>query len=225
MKQNSRPDLIKIPYSVPPHQIKEGVTQLKADEKNISLKVFGDHNLLNLNAAKLVCKALNLTEKDFYEAIQSFKGAAKRLELLGMNERTVVFKDFAHSPSKVKATIHAVKKQYPDKKIVAVLELHTFSSLNQNFIEQYAGTMDEADKAIVFCDEHTLARKGTNSINLFVINNIFNNLELEFFTSSKNLEECLVGLDYDDVVLLLMSSGNFGNLNLLEINYKILSKY
>lgn len=220
-----RSDLNVVPYSILEHRIESGVTQILVNKKTIPLQIFGDHNLLNLSAAKNVCIVLGLTEEDFFEAIQSFKGAAKRLELLGKNEHTIIYKDFAHSPSKVKATIHAARVQYPGKKIVAVLELHTFSSLNPDFIGQYVGTMDEADQVAVFCDEHLLAKKDSIGINLFVINKIFNNLELELFTSAERLKEYMFSLNYEGVVLLLMSSGNFGNLNLLELNNKILSKY
>lgn len=218
-------NLIKIPYGIPPHKIESGITQLVVAEKLVPLQIFGDHNLLNLNAAKKVCVTLGLTEEDFYVAIQSFKGAAKRLELLGKDEHVTIFKDFAHSPSKVKATIHSVKKQYSNRELVSVLELHTFSSLNETFLEQYAGTMDEADQAIIFCDEQNLSHKGIKKMDLLVIRKFFSNLELEYFTSSEKLKKYLINLNYKNKVLLLMSSGNFGNLNLLELKDKILSKY
>ena len=218
-------NLVKIPYGIPLYKIESGITQLIVGQKLIPLQIFGDHNLLNLNAAKSVCVALGLTEENFYVAIQSFKGAAKRLELLGKNEHVTIFKDFAHSPSKVRATIHAVKMQYSNQKLVSVLELHTFSSLNETFLEQYAGTMDEADEAIVFCNEQNLMHKGIKKIDLLVIRKFFNNLELEYFTSPEKLEEYLINLNYKNKALLLMSSGNFGNINLLTLKDKILSKY
>ncbi|MFN8405884.1 MAG: Mur ligase family protein [Sphingobacteriaceae bacterium] len=218
-------NLIKIPYQIPDHQIESGITKLIVNKRKIPLQIFGDHNLLNLTAAKFVCTALGLQEENFYEAIQSFKGAAKRLELLGKNEHVVIFKDFAHSPSKVRATIHAVKTQYVNKKLISVLELHTFSSLNETFLTQYAGTMDEADQVIIFCNEATLSHKGAKKIDLLAMNKFFRNLELEYFSSPDNLEKYLSSLNYENKVLLLMSSGNFGNMNLLTLKDKILSKY
>lgn len=215
----------KISYQIPEHRIESGVTKLIVNNKKIPLQVFGEHNLLNLTAAKLICTTLGISDEAFYEAISSFKGAAKRLELLGQNEQVVIFKDFAHSPSKVKATIHAVKTQFFNKKLIAILELHTFSSLNETFLSQYSGTMDEADQAIIFCDEIILAQKGAKKIDLLRIKELFSNLELEYFSSGENLEKYLGNLSYNNKALLLMSSGNFGNMNLLTLKDKILSKY
>ena len=141
---------LTIPYSLPAYFIQKGVTFLQTEFGNIPLKIFGKHNLLNLQAAKLACEAVNVSEEDFYRAIQSFKGASKRLELIAENEWSVVYKDFAHSPSKLKATVEAVKEQYSDFEIVACMELHTFSSLTEGFLGQYEGCMDAATIGIIF---------------------------------------------------------------------------
>ncbi|MGZ5222537.1 MAG: UDP-N-acetylmuramate--L-alanine ligase, partial [Chitinophagaceae bacterium] len=144
---HGRKDIQFHPYQVPEHSIERGVTKVKIDDQETELKVFGDHNLLNLNAAWLVCKQLGLTSKEFSKAIGSFTGAAKRLELLSKNDSTVFYRDFAHAPSKVKATIEAVKNQFPNRRFIAALELHTYSSLNEAFMKEYNGAMDPADEA------------------------------------------------------------------------------
>jgi UDP-N-acetylmuramate: L-alanyl-gamma-D-glutamyl-meso-diaminopimelate ligase len=141
------------------HHIVNGVTTLELESVNGPLSVFGDHNLLNLNAAFLVCKELDVTAAQFIEAIADFKGASKRLEVLARGNGSVVFRDFAHAPSKLQATIDAVRQQFPDRNLVAVFELHTFSSLNSKFMNEYSGSMDKADHALVFYSSHALELK------------------------------------------------------------------
>ena len=123
------------------------------------MQIFGDHNLQNISGAQLVCRQLGLTDEQFYAAIAEFKGASRRLEVLAETENCVVFNDFAHSPSKLKATTEAVKTQFPERKLVACLELHTFSSLKKEFLPQYKNSMDAADLAIVYFNPHTIAHK------------------------------------------------------------------
>ncbi|RYX91135.1 peptidoglycan synthetase, partial [bacterium] len=160
---NSKANIKRIPYAIPSHKIKDGVTYLLPNE--VPLKVFGDHNLMNLNAAKLVCQQLEISENEFMQAISSFTGAAKRLELLSAKNHTNVYKDFAHSPSKLKATIEAVKAQFTDRKLIACIELHTFSSLNKAFLSEYKNTMNDADLAIVYIDEKTFQHKKMEPLN------------------------------------------------------------
>ncbi|MFD2147282.1 glutamate ligase domain-containing protein [Mucilaginibacter antarcticus] len=149
----------KQPYTLPAYKINNGVTTVLHNGEQYPLEVFGDHNLLNIEAAKLVCQGLGISNEDFYKHITTFKGAARRLELVGKSDTATVFKDFAHSPSKLAATMQAVKAQFPDRKLIACIELHTFSSLNKDFLEQYAHTMDKADEAIVFIDKKTFEQK------------------------------------------------------------------
>ena len=151
--------LQKYPYTVHPHEIRNGITYLITPDGEYPLKIFGKHNLANLHAAKYACSAVGISEKEFYSAITSFKGASKRLEEIAKNDHSIVFKDFAHSPSKLKATIEAVKSQFPDKKLIACMELHTFSSLSENFLKEYDGSMDMADEAVVFYSPQALAHK------------------------------------------------------------------
>ncbi len=213
-------DLNKKPYSLLPHTLNKGQTILITDEGEIPLEIFGDHNLLNLNAARLVLNELGISNNDFYAAVQSFKGAARRLELLAKNEFTSVYKDFAHSPSKLKATILAVKKQFPERELIAVIELHTFSSLNKDFLEEYAGTMNDANEAIVFIDETIFLQKRLELYDEKVVKHAFANTRVKFFNNIEILEVFLSYINYKSKNLLLMSSGNFAGLDLIKLANK-----
>jgi len=208
----------KIPYAIPPHKVVDGTTFLLP---NTPLKVFGNHNLMNLNAAKLVCEQLGINEDEFRAAITSFTGAAKRLELLSSINNTNVYKDFAHSPSKLKATIDAVKAQFQDRKLVACMELHTFSSLNAAFLTQYKNTMDKADVRIVYVDEKTFLHKKMEPLGKAAIEVAFKDTNLLFFNDSVALENYLRTLNFEHTNLLLMSSGNFGGMDLIKLAYEL----
>ncbi|MBE9600073.1 UDP-N-acetylmuramate--L-alanine ligase [Pedobacter sp. MC2016-24] len=208
-------DIEKIGYEIPAHEVKGGITYLLPDET--ALKVFGDHNLMNLNAAKLVCAQLGIDGKDFNLAISSFTGAAKRLELLSSRDETNVYKDFAHSPSKLRATIEAVKTQFPDRKLVACIELHTFSSLNKDFLVQYADTMEGADTAIVYIDEKTFQHKKIEPFSKNDVQTAFKSVDLHFFNNVLSLENYIQSINFYRKNLLLMSSGNFGGLDLMKL--------
>ena len=214
LAENFKGKIKKIGYALLDNEVIEGVTYLKTTYGDIPLNVFGNHNILNLNAARLVCLELGVTEQDFFEAIKTFNGAARRLELLGKNENSVVFKDFAHSPSKLVATIEAVKKQFPDRKLIALIELHTFSSLNKEFLDQYSGTMDAADEAIVFIDDKIFLQKKLEPYDEFVVKQAFDNIRVNFFNNVEILERFLSSINYKGKNLLLMSSGNFGGMDL-----------
>ena len=129
--------ILLLPYEVPAHEIVNGETHVTIEDASGILSVFGNHNLLNLNAAWLACKQLGMTAEAFVVAMRDFSGASKRLEILAKNDQTIVYRDFAHAPSKVKATMEAVHQQFPTRRLIAVLELHTFSSLNEKFMDQY----------------------------------------------------------------------------------------
>lgn len=212
---HSTANIEKIPYEIPAHEVKNGVTSLLPD--HTLLKVFGNHNLMNLNAAKLVCKELGIEDEEFNRAIASFTGAAKRLELLSSINDTNVYKDFAHSPSKLKATIEAVKSQFTERKLVACIELHTFSSLNKEFLAQYANTMSNADIAIVYIDEQTFAHKKIQPFSENEVQTAFGSNKLQFFNHSDQLKDYLLKLNFGHTNLLLMSSGNFGGLDLINL--------
>lgn len=209
------------PYGVHPYYIRDGVTYLKHGEKSYPLQIFGKHNLMNINAARLACNALGLTDEQFYEAIVSFKGASKRLELVAKTDECAVYKDFAHSPSKLKATIDAVREQYPGRKLVACMELHTFSSLTEEFLQQYAHAMDEADVAMVYYSPAAVHHKKLPPIHPEMIYKAFQRDDLHVFNDSEKLQNALLTTDWHKSVLLLMSSGNFDGINLNQFGEKI----
>ena len=215
MVEMSDAEVRKIPYAIPVHRLENGITYLMPQQTE--LKVFGDHNLMNLNAAKLVCAELNINEEEFNAAIASFSGAAKRLELIGSVNHTNVYKDFAHSPSKLKATIQAVKSQFTDRKLVAMIELHTFSSLNKDFLNEYKDSMKAADVPIVYIDEQTFVQKRMEPLTAEDIKNAFGNDEILFFNDPLLLAAYLKNLDFVNTNLLLMSSGNYAGLDLLNL--------
>jgi UDP-N-acetylmuramate: L-alanyl-gamma-D-glutamyl-meso-diaminopimelate ligase len=194
-----------IAYSTPKHEIKNGITTLK----NNKLLIFGNHNLQNLNAAKLVCNELGVSDNDFFEQIATFKGASKRLELVKRTETSALYKDFAHSPSKLKATSSAMKKQFENRKLVACMELHTFSSLNDEFLAQYKGSMDTPDTAIVYFSPEAIAHKKLELITKQQVHSAFNREDLLVFTDTKKLEDYLTTLNWNNQNLLMMSSGTF----------------
>jgi len=208
-------------YTSPDYVIENHTYKILFKEEKIPLQIFGVHNLLNMNAARLTCHAIGVSDEDFYRAIQSFKGASKRLELVYENETCAVYKDFAHSPSKLKATIDAVKEKYADRKLVACIELHTFSSLTAEFLTQYAHTMDNADYAFVYFNPHTLAHKKLPPLDNETIYTSFKNKNIQIYQDSKALVDKLVSLKWTNQNLLMMSSGNFDGIDYEETIKKI----
>lgn len=207
----------KLPYSLPEYTIDNGITYLETLDGSMPIEVFGAHNLSNLAGAKWICQNMGIDEAEFYEAIASFKGASKRLEKIAQTPTAVAYKDFAHSPSKVKATTQAVKKQYPDKKLVACLELHTYSSLNTQFLTEYQGALDAADVAVVFYSPDAVAIKKLEEISKEQIEKAFNREDLIVYTNPDEFKSFLLVQEFTDSVLLLMSSGNYGGLNFDEV--------
>jgi UDP-N-acetylmuramate: L-alanyl-gamma-D-glutamyl-meso-diaminopimelate ligase len=219
--EKARNDIKKYPYSIPEHFIEDGITYLIVNDKNLPLLVFGDHNLMNLNGARLVCNQLKISDELYYQAIQSFGGAAKRLELVKKNATTSVYKDFAHSPSKLKATTQAVKIQFPNRKLIACMELHTFSSLNEEFLAQYDGAMALADEAIVYFNPHTIAHKKLTSISEEQVKKAFGGNNLKVYTDSNLLLKDLLKMNFDNKNLLMMSSGNFDGIDFKELGNSV----
>jgi UDP-N-acetylmuramate: L-alanyl-gamma-D-glutamyl-meso-diaminopimelate ligase len=212
---NRKIDLI--PYQTPAFKIKTGQTFLDTPIMGVPLSVFGRHNLMNLNAARLACKEAGIDTQDFYQAISTFEGAAKRLEKIADTASAVIYKDFAHSPSKLKATIEAVKEQFVDRKLIACIELHTFSSLNEDFLKEYSNTMIGADFAVVFIDEKTFLHKKMKPFSEETVLSAFGGKNLVFFNQKENLEGYLSTFKFKDINLLMMSSGNFGGLDLISL--------
>ena len=215
--ESSTHSIKKYEYSTPVYQIDDGVTYIDTPDGLMPLEIFGDHNLQNLAGAKWVCQHMGIDEEDFYEAIASFKGASKRLEKIAESSETVIYKDFAHSPSKVKATTEAVKKQYAQRDVIACLELHTYSSLNAEFLAEYKGALDKADKAVVFYSPHAVKIKQLYSVSEEQISNAFQRDDLIIFTNPTEFKEFLFSQKLDQSAVVLMSSGNYGGLDFEEI--------
>lgn len=211
-----------IGYGTPKHKISDGTTFLIDDEeKEFGLSVFGEHNLQNIEAALQICVHLGISKNQFYKSISSFTGAAKRLEKLTETENFIAFKDFAHSPSKLEATVNAAKNQYPARKIIAIVELHTFSSLNKTFLKQYKNTLNQADIGCVYYSHATIAHKKLDSIDENEVKKAFNRTDLHTITESDSLKEFILNQNCKNAVVLFMSSGNFGGLNLQELTTAI----
>lgn len=208
-----RRDVEYIPYNQKPGIIRDGKTYISANGIDVPLKVFGDHNLQNIEGARVVCNKLGISDEKFYESISSFSGAARRLEKVFEKGTHVIFRDFAHSPSKLKATIQAVREQYPEQKLVACMELHTFSSLQKEFLKEYKGTMKQADHAIVYFNPDTLSHKKLPSLEKGVISSSFGRDSLMVFDKAADLQNYLDDLERNETVLLLMSSGSFDGIS------------
>ena len=218
MVQNCSNSIRKLEYSLPEFLIENDITYLITDEGRLPLKIFGDHNLSNLSGAKLICQLMGVQEEEFNSSIVSFGGADKRLEsLLEMNDRAF-FKDFAHSPSKVSATTNALKIQYKNRKLIALLELHTFSSLNEDFIGEYRNSLKQADTRILFYDPKAVESKGLKNISVQKIKDSFNDDNMIVFSNSDQLKTYLFELSYDNTNLLFMSSGNYASIDLEVLN-------
>lgn len=210
-------------YKTPENIVEDGITNIVDSGQKIPLKVFGDHNLQNIAGALLVCKQIGISKDQFYDAITTFGGSSRRLEIIAENEKSIVFYDFAHSPSKLKATTEAVKKQYADRKLIAVMELHTFSSLKKEFLPHYSGAMNLADEAIVYFNPHTIEHKKLEPISIEMIKSGFARKDLKVFTDSDKLFTYLQSVNISSTNLLLMSSGNFSGKNIKKEAFKIIT--
>jgi len=203
----------KYPYKTPAYQVEYGTTLLQTPEGLMPVEIFGKHNLNNLEGARWICQLMGIDADDFYEAIASFSGASKRLEKLAESATSVAYKDFAHSPSKVMATTRAVKDQYPDRQLLACLELHTYSSLNPEFLYEYNSALDAADTAVVFYSPHAVEIKKLQPISEEQIAKAFQRDDLVIFTDPSKFKEYLFSQNMENKSLLLMSSGNYGGLD------------
>jgi len=231
--ENSQKGFKKVPYAYPPYVV--GSENIKAKAKveveveiegeRYPVQIFGAHNMANLLGAMRVCEELGISNKDFMKAIASFKGAANRLEMVDQNEQTIIFKDFAHAPSKLKATTDAAKKRYPHRMLVACMELHTYSSLNKKFLPHYKGCMDSADHPFVYFNPHAIKLKRLSDLSIEDVKRAFNNPRLRVFNDSSELKEELLKIDWKGKNLLMMSSGDFGGIELGELAGEVLAKY
>ena len=215
--ENSRADIEKLPYVAFDYKIEKGNTYIIYKSKEYLIQVFGKHNLMNMYAAMLATEKVGISNEDFLASMQSFKGASKRLELVKKTDSVSVYKDFAHSPSKLKATIEAVKDWFPNRKLVACMELHTFSSLTSEFLQQYKGTMDKADVSMVYYNKHAIELKRLPDLNKQDVYEAFNKQDLKVYTDVKDMLTDLHKIEMKDVCILMMSSGNFDGIDLNNI--------
>ncbi|HET8839327.1 MAG TPA: Mur ligase family protein [Flavobacteriaceae bacterium] len=204
-------------YRKPNYHIENGTSFLETPEGPMPLEIFGSHNMSNLAGAKWICQHMGVDEEDFYEAVSSFKGASKRLEKIAETSTCCIFKDFAHSPSKVLATTNSVKEQFANRKLIACLELHTFSSLNATFLKEYRNSLDAADEAAVFYSPEAVKIKKLEPISKESIYTDFGRNDLHVFTDPEKFQQYLKNEDFENTVLLLMSSGNYGGLDIEKI--------
>ncbi len=210
--------ITKTPYNTHPYRVENNcLTLTPPDGNKIPLSIYGKHNMQNLEAARLVCNRIGIPDKEFYEHIRHFTGAGRRLQKLRESSRSAFFYDFAHSPSKLKATTTSLKEQFPDRTLIACFELHTFSSLNKDFLPQYANTMDAADVAVVYFNKHTIEHKHLPPISVDDVKKGFNRKDLRVFTDRDDMLRYLKTLDKDNATILMMSSGNFSGLNMQKL--------
>ena len=214
---SNKSNLNYIPYSIPKHKIIDGISFIDINNRLYRLKIFGDHNLQNISGALNICKALGVESEDFYNAITSFNGASNRLELVYKSSDTIIFKDFAHSPSKVKATTEAVHKQFPNRKLISFFELHTYSSLNPLFLEKYRDTLKHSDECYIYYSEKNMKIKRLEPIDSELIIKSFNHNSLNVIDNYEKLNQIIYNLDLSNSVLLMMSSGKFGGLDFNKI--------
>lgn len=219
-----RRDVVSFPYGTPNHEIIDGVTYLKTDKGNIALKIFGKHNLQNLHAARLVCRQIGISEEQFNEAISDFPGASNRMEKIVETKNSVAYKDFAHAPSKLKATVDALREQYPDKQIVSCMELHTFSSLTEAFLPEYKNCMQNTDIALVYYNPEVIEHKGLPPFEKEKVAEAFGSENLEVYTDNQLLIKKLNSIDFNNSVLIFMTSGNFSGIDIKEFSTALLNK-
>ncbi len=211
-------------YRTPEYTINKGVTYMHTHNGDIPLQVFGRHNLSNIAAAFTVCEWLGVERDAFLAAIKQFKSASRRLEYVASNNDSVVYQDFAHTPAKLKASIQALKEQFPDKALVAIAELHTYSSLNEAYLREYRDTMHEAEYPAVFINQETLKQRNAESISEEMLKNTFNQPNLVYFSNVESMKQYLLAMNPTGRNLLLMSSGNYGGINLVNFADKFLYK-
>ena len=207
----------KYPYQTPKYSVDNGDTLLDTQDGAMPIEVFGKHNLNNLEGARWICQLMGVQQEDFYQAIATFKGASKRLEKIAQGPTSIAYKDFAHSPSKVVATTQALKNQYPERSLLACLELHTYSSLNPEFLSEYKGALDGADKAVVFYSPKAVKIKKLDAVSSAQILNAFQREDLLVFTDPTAFQDYLFAQDFNNTSLLLMSSGNYGGLDFEKV--------
>ncbi|MCR9153788.1 MAG: Mur ligase family protein [Bacteroidetes bacterium] len=215
--EEAKQEIKKFPYHTPSYHVENQRFVLNTIEGDLELNVFGAHNMNNLEGARWVCSQMGITDEEFYEAIVAFEGASKRMEPLVEKEGFKVYRDFAHAPSKVKASMHGCRETFANQKIMAILELHTFSSLNLEFIKQYAGSMDPADTAVIYFNPEVVAHKKLPKLDSLSVQEAFGNDSILVVQSSDELAQLVKAQEKNHDILVLMSSGNFDGIDWLEL--------
>lgn len=219
-----RRDIVPFAYNTPNYIVRDGITYLTTKKGEVALKVFGEHNLQNIEAARLACRQIGVTDDQFYSVIGNFPGASNRLQKIVETKNAIAFKDFAHSPSKLKATVNAVKSQFPNRRLIACMELHTFSSLTEDFLPQYYACMDQADVAFVYYNPEVIQHKRLKDLSPDQVKKEFGGNNVEVFTDSTLLQAALRKMNFENAALLFMTSGNFSGVNLIEFAKELLSE-
>lgn len=220
-KEDRRSDLKRSAYGTPDYRIENGKTIIIHEGTEYPINVFGRHNLENMQGARLICQELGISGDDFYKSIANFTGASKRLEKVAENENSVFYKDFAHSPSKLKATTKALKEQFPERELIACMELHTFSSLKKDFLPQYENAMENADRALIFFDPKVVEHKKLDSVSKEFVKECFKSDNVEVYTDSSEIINILRGQDWKEKNLLMMSSGNFNGVKFEDLGKEL----
>jgi UDP-N-acetylmuramate: L-alanyl-gamma-D-glutamyl-meso-diaminopimelate ligase len=211
-----------VPYTTSKYEVQDNKTYVETQDSEYPMIIFGSHNMQNMEGARTVCREVGITDHRFYSAMMTFEGAANRLEKLGENAHTVIYKDFAHSPSKLQATVNAMKEQYPHRKLTAVMELHTFSSLDKDFLQQYHGGMDRADTALVFIDHEAMKLKQMPPLDPQLIIHAFGRDDMKVFSSKEELQAFLLAQNWKENNLLLMTSGQFGGMDIKALAHQVI---
>lgn len=201
-----------IPYKTPTYEVAEEGTRLFFDDEIFNLKIFGGHNLQNLMGAMRLGEAIGIEPKEFFRAVQSFTGAGKRLQKVAEKGAFTMFKDFAHSPSKLKATTKAVKEQFAERHVVACMELHTFSSLKKEFLPHYKDAMKMADEAVVYYSPEVVKHKKLEPISKELVAEGFGG-NVIVMNETEEVLQFIRSKKWNNSVLLMMSSGNFDGIN------------
>ncbi len=222
LAKNARKDVNCIGYNTHSHRIENGKTILQSPSGEYPLEVFGDHNLQNISGAAEVLRLLGLSDTEIFTSLQDFSGASKRLEKVGEKDDFLFYKDFAHAPSKLKATTSALKMQYPDKELIACMELHTFSSLNKKFLPLYKGAMEKADRALVYFSPEVVSHKKLETLSAADVKEAFGGSNVEIFTESDDLLKTLKSISWKGKTLLMMSSGNFDGIDFANLSEEII---
>ncbi len=223
LAENATSNIQTIGYDTHPHEIANGKTTLNTGVGDFPIEVFGEHNLQNISGAVEVLKLLDLSEKEIYSALSDFRGASKRLEKVAEASDFVFYKDFAHAPSKLKATTSALKQQFPERELIACMELHTFSSLNKKFLPLYGGAMEKADRAFVYFSPEVVQHKKLEALSKKEVVAAFGTSNIEVFTDSDRLIEALRQIDWHGKTLLMMSSGNFDGIDFEKLGEEIIA--